>query len=169
MADDAKEKCDILHDEDVFGLHCLENVDVAYYHAICMYDMCIRKSPADMTPLCRAATAMAHACTSKGFDADIDLDGSMALNNCPCYGNFHCENTEQLYVEKAPLAGSCYDLQYYNYDNGDISLAGCACHDGYYLDAYGSCVPPADCTCVDDYYGDVKNAGEISKRGCANW
>ena len=61
MRDEAKKKCDILLEPKVFGTKCLKIVDAAYYHSICMYDMCIRKNAKDTTPLCRAAAALAHA------------------------------------------------------------------------------------------------------------
>lgn len=83
MADDAKIKCDTLHDEKMFGSRCLTNVNVDHYHSVCMYDMCIRSSITDLTPLCRAATALAHACTQKGLGEDINLNRRQTLRNCP--------------------------------------------------------------------------------------
>ena len=86
------------------------------------------------------------------------------------YGSFSCENTEQQYVEYAPLDSSCRDLQYHSFDQFDVKIAGCACRkDDQYLDAYGRCVRKEECTCVDDYYGEVAEAGDISRRGCADW
>lgn len=82
MHDGAKKKCDILYDPKVFGAKCLSIVNAAYYHTICMYDMCIRNNAQDNTPLCRAAAALAHACTQQGFDADVHLRDAMSLKYC---------------------------------------------------------------------------------------
>ena len=82
MHDEAKEKCDILHEPKIFGAKCLSIVNVAYFHSICMYDMCIRKNAKDSTPLCRAAAALAHACTQQGFEKDVHLRDTMSLKYC---------------------------------------------------------------------------------------
>jgi hypothetical protein len=78
-------------------------------------------------------------------------------------------DTAQHYTEQAPIYGTCHDLQYYNFNSTDIAIAGCACLEGTYLDDDGDCVPPEECPCYDDYTGIMKNPGEISRRGCANW
>ncbi len=48
-------------------------------------------------------------------------------------------------------------------------MAGCACMETFYLDANGACVPIHNCTCFDDYTYTTKNAGDVTRRGCANW
>ena len=83
-----------------------------------------------------------------------------------------CNNnigTEQHYVENAPIYGTCLDLQYHDYDRDNLVLAGCSCYENYYLDDFGKCVASEGCTCYDEYEDVTKLAGEIARRGCANW
>ena len=48
-------------------------------------------------------------------------------------------------------------------------MAGCACREGYFLDAFGACVPIQNCTCYDEYKDATMTAGDVTRRGCANW
>jgi hypothetical protein len=58
-----------------------------------------------------------------------------------------------------------------DYCDEDDCVAGCSCRDGELLNDYGECVPAEQCTCYDAYDPEhpMKNAGDISKRGCADW
>ena len=68
------------------------------------------------------------------------------------------------------MDSTCTDLQYHSFDLFDVRIAGCACrHEDEYLDANDMCVKSCDCTCIDDYYNEIKEAGDISRRGCADW
>ena len=76
-----------------------------------------------------------------------------------------------MYSECATPCGSCRDQQMTDEHCSEECMAGCACPDGQLMDDYGQCVPPNECTCYDAYDPEepIKNAGEKSQRGCAEW